>query len=231
METWENCTQKRLLYKTVLWEPLKKVYTHHRDIIATDVTHFNNIVQVQIHKDTDLDTGYILMRDLFSDFTLDITVTDTGPQMVSNNFFTHWVQGQCGNGFGLPTNYIHKYRSAIKHNWRQTTMWKVRSNLEIPKCIHSYITHTRHGTNFLDLVFEGKHSKTLQWKHCYPQGVRVFVAPYQSSLLLCTFVYIKRFRTLAQHHRYKRSNAALLYIQLTWDFLRKSTGIIYNSFS
>ena len=121
METWENCTQKRLLYKTVLWEPLKKVYTHHRDIIATDVTHFNNIVQVQIHKDTDLDTGYILMRDLFSDFTLDITVTDTGPQMVSNNFFTHWVQGQCGNGFGLPTNYIHKYRSAIKHNWSQTT--------------------------------------------------------------------------------------------------------------
>ena len=45
-------------------------------------------------------------EDLFSDFTLGITITDTDPQMVINSFVTHWVWGQCGDGFGLPRNYI-----------------------------------------------------------------------------------------------------------------------------
>ena len=42
-----------------------KVCTHHRVIIDMNVTHFNEM-QVEIHKDADLNTGYcILMTDLF----------------------------------------------------------------------------------------------------------------------------------------------------------------------
>ena len=106
-----------MLTATRKWEPslevslrtiIKKckVCTHHRDIIDTDVTHFNDIVQVEIHKDTEQDTGCILMTNLFSYYKLGITITDTNLQTVINSFITHWVQGQCGNGFGLPTNYI-----------------------------------------------------------------------------------------------------------------------------
>ena len=87
--------------RTIIKE--RKVCTHHRDIIGSDVTHFNDIVQVEIHKDSDLDTGCILMTDLFLDFTLGITVTDTDPQAVIKNSVT---QGQYRDGFGLPTNYI-----------------------------------------------------------------------------------------------------------------------------
>ena len=110
MEIWKNCMQNRLLYDiencthgrqemgTKLWgkseDTLKKykVCTHHTDIIDTNFTHFNDIVQLEIHKDADLDTGCILMMDLFSDFTLGIIVTDTDPQTVINNFVTNWVQ-------------------------------------------------------------------------------------------------------------------------------------------
>ena len=81
-------------YEVSLRTTLKKykVCTHHRDIIDTNVTHFNDIVQLEIHKDADLDTGCILMMDLFSDFTLGIIVTDTDPQTVIKNFATNWVQ-------------------------------------------------------------------------------------------------------------------------------------------
>ena len=60
-----------------------KVCTHHRD---TEVIHFNSIVQVEIHENTDIDTSFILMTDLFSDFTLGIITIDTEPQTVINNF-------------------------------------------------------------------------------------------------------------------------------------------------
>ena len=71
-----------------------------------NITHFYDVVvQVEIHKDADLDTGCILMTDLFSNFTVGITVTDTNPLLI-NNFVTHWVQGKYGDGFGLPTNYM-----------------------------------------------------------------------------------------------------------------------------
>jgi len=52
-----------------------KVFTHHMDIIDTDVTHFNDIVQVEIHENIDI--RFILITDLFSDFTFGIITTDT----------------------------------------------------------------------------------------------------------------------------------------------------------
>ena len=62
-----------------------KVFTHHMDIIDTDVTHFNDIMQVEIHENIDI--RFILITDLFSDFTFGIITTDTESQTVINNFF------------------------------------------------------------------------------------------------------------------------------------------------
>jgi len=55
------------------------------DIIDTDVTHFNDIMQVEIHENIDI--RFILITDLFSDFTFGIITTDTESQTVINNFF------------------------------------------------------------------------------------------------------------------------------------------------
>ena len=60
---------KFLSFEVSLRTIIKKcnVSTHHRDIIDTDVTHFNDIVQVGIPKDTDLDSGcFLTTDDLFS---------------------------------------------------------------------------------------------------------------------------------------------------------------------
>ena len=79
---------------------LKKcqICTHHTDIIdrVVTLTHFNNVIQVEILKSMSESKGHILMTDLFSSFTLGATT-----------FFSHWVvDGQHGDGFGLPSNYV-----------------------------------------------------------------------------------------------------------------------------
>ena len=46
-----------------------KICTHHSNIIDTEVTQFNDVVQVETGKSADENTGHILMTDLFSGFT------------------------------------------------------------------------------------------------------------------------------------------------------------------
>ena len=45
-----------------------------------------------------------------------------------------------------------------------------------------------------------------------PQGVRVFVPPYQISISLCTFVYITRVRSLARYHGRRKEHNSVLYL-------------------
>ena len=42
-----------------------KICTHHSDIIDSEVTHFNDFMQVETIKSADENTGHILMTDLF----------------------------------------------------------------------------------------------------------------------------------------------------------------------
>ena len=44
------------------------------------------------------------MTDLFSSFTI---ATSMDPHMVIDTFFSHWVIGLNGDGFGIPSNYMY----------------------------------------------------------------------------------------------------------------------------
>ena len=110
---------------------------------------------MEIHKDPDLDTGCILMTDLFSD-SIGITITDADPQMVINNFVKHWVRGQYGDGFGLPTNYIFTSTGQQLDTIEGKQLCeKIGLTWGYPNiCIHSNFTHTRYGMIFLKAYFQ-----------------------------------------------------------------------------
>ena len=47
------------------------------------------------------------MIDLFSGVTLGSTPLSIDPYTVIDTFFSHWVVGQHGDGFGIPSNYVY----------------------------------------------------------------------------------------------------------------------------
>ena len=62
---------------------------------------------MEILKSTGESIGHVLMADLFSGFTLGATPPSMDPCTVIDTFFSHWVvDGQHGDGFGLPSNYV-----------------------------------------------------------------------------------------------------------------------------
>ena len=64
-----------------------KICTHHSNIIDTEVTQFNDVVQVETIKSADENTGHILMTDLFSGFTLGATPSSMDPCTVIDSSF------------------------------------------------------------------------------------------------------------------------------------------------
>ena len=70
-----------------------KICTHNSDIIDTEVTHFNNVIQVETIKSTDENIGHILMTYLFSGFTLGATPPSMDSCTVIDTFFSHRVTG------------------------------------------------------------------------------------------------------------------------------------------
>ena len=79
-----------------------KICTYHSDIIDTD-----DVVQLETIKSADESPGHILMTDLFSGFALGTTSSSTDPHNVIDTFFSLWVVGQHGDGFGMPSNYVN----------------------------------------------------------------------------------------------------------------------------
>ena len=84
-----------------------KLCTHHSDIIDTEVTHFNVVVQVETIDGAEESLGHILMTDLFSGLTVATTPSSMDPNTVKDTFFSHWVIGLNGDGFCIPSNYVY----------------------------------------------------------------------------------------------------------------------------
>ena len=80
--------------------------THHTDIIDTEVDQFNDVVQVETIDGTEDNSGHILMTDLFSGLTVTATLPNMDPYTVIDTFFSHWVIGLNGDGFGIPNKYV-----------------------------------------------------------------------------------------------------------------------------
>ena len=84
-----------------------KLCTHHADIIDTKVDRFNDVVQVEIIDSAEDNSGHILMTDLFSGLTVAATPPNMDPYTVIDTFFSHWVIGLNGDGFGIPNKYVY----------------------------------------------------------------------------------------------------------------------------
>ena len=67
---WEPSFDERL---GLILKKCKICCAYHSDIIDTEVTHFNDIVQVETLNSMGDSIGHILMTDLFSGFTLGTT--------------------------------------------------------------------------------------------------------------------------------------------------------------
>ena len=84
-----------------------KLCTHHADIIDTEVDRFNDVVQVETIDGTEDNSGHILMTDLFTGLTVTATPPNMDPYTVIDTFFSHWVIGLNGDGFGIPNKYVY----------------------------------------------------------------------------------------------------------------------------
>ena len=83
-----------------------KLCTHHSDIIDTEVDQLNDVIQVEIIDGAEDNSGHMLMTDLFSGLTVTATLPNMDTHTVINTFFSHWVIGLNGDGFGIPTKYV-----------------------------------------------------------------------------------------------------------------------------
>ena len=52
-------------------------------------------------------SGHILMTDSFSGLTEAATPPNMDPYTVIDPFFSHWVSGLNGDGFGIPNKYVY----------------------------------------------------------------------------------------------------------------------------
>ena len=95
-----------------------KLCTHHSDIIDTEVDHFNDVVQVETIDGAEDSSGHILMTDLFSGLTVAATPSNMDPYTVIDTFFSHWVIGLNGDGFGIPSKYVYISSGRIGHKRR-----------------------------------------------------------------------------------------------------------------
>ena len=65
-----------------------KLCTHHSDIIDTEVTHFNKVVQVETIDGAEESSGLILLKDLFSGFTVATTPSSMDPHTLIDTFIS-----------------------------------------------------------------------------------------------------------------------------------------------
>ena len=84
-----------------------KLCTHHSDIIDTELTHFNDIMQVETIDSEEKSPVHILMTDLFSGFKIGTTHSSMNTHTVIDTFFSLWVIGLNGDGFSMPRNYLY----------------------------------------------------------------------------------------------------------------------------
>ena len=86
-----------------------KKCTHHSNIIDTEVTHVNDVMQVETINNENESPRNIRMTDLFSGFTLGTTPLSKAPHIVIDTFFSFWVVWQNSDGFSMPGN-IQNYK-------------------------------------------------------------------------------------------------------------------------
>ena len=84
---------------------MMELFSSFSNTVGFTVNHFNDVVQVEtIDEDS---SGHILMTDLFSGLTVAATPPNMDPYTIIDTFFSHWVIGLNGDGFGIPSKYVY----------------------------------------------------------------------------------------------------------------------------
>ena len=65
-----------------------------------------NLTDEQVYVTHVYNSGHILMTDLYSGLTVTATLPNMDPNTVIDTFFSHWVIGLNGDGFGIPNKYV-----------------------------------------------------------------------------------------------------------------------------